>query len=196
MAAVVFVAFLWQDARSCPPAIAPVLRLRPGCHNQCHRPPCTAACAGPGRRKSPGLAEGGTAVYRLALPMPSSCLHPGALESAACAAVQQRLLDQLGQRRAVLRSAVPQALNGKLPCVLRGAGGVQPCLHQCHRKRRPGALACHAVKPAQTGETLLGQRVFIVQRPQQCRCAGGTRALAEATTRWRKIGTVGGQLGR
>ena len=139
--------------------------------------------------EAPGLAEGSTAVlYRLAY-TDARQLRPytqARWSQPPAQLVQQRLLDQLGQRRAVLtlESGAAQArAGGKLPTVLRV--DLEEFSHVFTSATESGGLVrlrATLAEPAQTGETLLGQRVFIVQRPaSSADAAGGTRALAEAT---------------
>ncbi len=107
--------------------------------------------------------------------------------------VQQALRAQLGLRRPVLQDADAAAQardtarGGELPAVLRiELRRIQPPLHQPCRKHRPAAPARHPGRPTPAGETLLGQRVFIVRKPAPTPdAAGGTRALAAARGRWR-----------
>lgn len=139
--------------------------------------------------EAPGLIEGSTAVfYRLAY-ADARQLRPysqARWSQPPVQLVQQRLRDQLGQRRAVLtlESGAAQArAGGKLPAVLRVD------LEEFSQvftspTASAGLLRLRATlaEPAEAGEILLGQRVFIVQRPAaSADAAGGTRALAEAT---------------
>ncbi|OYY29817.1 MAG: hypothetical protein B7X70_05350 [Acidovorax sp. 39-64-12] len=139
--------------------------------------------------EAPGLAEGSTAVlYRLAY-TDARQLRPytqARWSQPPAQLVQQRLLDQLGQRRAVLtlESGAAQArAGGKLPTVLRV--DLEEFSHVFTSATESAGLVrlrATLVEPTQTGETLLGQRVFIIQRPASTAdAAGGTRALAEAT---------------
>jgi cholesterol transport system auxiliary component len=139
--------------------------------------------------EAPGLAEGSTAVlYRLAY-TDARQLRPytqARWSQPPAQLVQQRLLDQLGQRRAVLtlESGAAQArAGGKLPTVLRvDLEEFSQVFTSATESAGLVRLRATLSEPAQTGETLLGQRVFIVQRPaSSADAAGGTRALAEAT---------------
>lgn len=83
----------------------------------------------------------------------------------------------------VPRPAAQARAGGKLPTVLRV--DLEEFSHVfTSATESVGLVRLRATlsEPAQTGETLLGQRVFIVQRPaSSADAAGGTRALAEAT---------------
>ena len=138
-----------------------------------------------------GLAEGSTAVqYRLAY-ADAQQLRPYTLArwtQPPVQLVQQALRAQLGQRRAVLQDADAAAQardtarGGKLPAVLRIE--LEEFSHLfTSPTESTGLLRLRAtlVDPTPAGETLLGQRVFIVQKPAlTADAAGGTRALAEA----------------
>lgn len=139
--------------------------------------------------EAPGLAEGSTAVlYRLAY-ADARQLRPytqARWSQPPVQLVQQRLRDQLGQRRAVLtaESGAAQArASGKLPVVLRvELEEFSQVFTSATESAGLVRLRATLAEPAQAGETLLGQRVFIVQRPAaSADAAGGTRALAEAT---------------
>lgn len=138
-----------------------------------------------------GLAEGSTAVqYRLAY-ADAQQLRPYTLArwtQPPVQLVQQALRAQLGQRRAVLQDADAAAQardtarGGKLPAVLRIE--LEEFSHLFTTPTEStGLLRLRAtlVDPTPAGETLLGQRVFIVQKlALTADAAGGTRALAEA----------------
>ncbi len=138
-----------------------------------------------------GLAEGSTAVqYRLAY-ADAQQLRPYTLArwtQPPVQLVQQALRAQLGQRRPVLQDADAAAQardtarGGKLPAVLRIE--LEEFSHLFTTPTEStGLLRLRAtlVDPTPAGETLLGQRVFIVQKPAlTADAAGGTRALAEA----------------
>ncbi|MBP3979569.1 membrane integrity-associated transporter subunit PqiC [Acidovorax sp. JG5] len=139
--------------------------------------------------EAPGLAEGSTAVlYRLAY-AEARQLRPytqARWSQPPAQLVQQHLRDQLGQRRAVLtaESGAAQArASGKLPVVLRvELEEFSQVFTSATESAGLVRLRATLAEPAQAGETLLGQRVFIVQRPAaSADAAGGTRALAEAT---------------
>ena len=138
-----------------------------------------------------GLAEGSTAVqYRLAY-ADAQQLRPYTLArwtQPPVQLVQQALRAQLGQRRPVLQDADAAAQardtarGGKLPAVLRIE--LEEFSHLfTSPTESTGLLRLRAtlVDPTPAGETLLGQRVFIVQKPAPTPdAAGGTRALAAA----------------
>lgn len=138
-----------------------------------------------------GLVEGSTAVqYRLAY-ADAQQLRPYTLArwtQPPVQLVQQALRTQLGQRRPVLQDADAAAQardtarGGKLPAVLRIE--LEEFSHVFTTPTdSTGLLRLRAtlVDPTPAGETLLGQRVFIVQKPAPTPdAAGGTRALAAA----------------
>ncbi|BEU94733.1 ABC-type transport auxiliary lipoprotein family protein [Acidovorax sp. DW039] len=138
-----------------------------------------------------GLVEGSTAVqYRLAY-ADAQQLRPYTLArwtQPPVQLVQQALRTQLGQRRPVLQDADAAAQardtarGGKLPAVLRIE--LEEFSHVFTAPTdSTGLLRLRAtlVDPTPAGETLLGQRVFIVQKPAPTPdAAGGTRALAAA----------------
>ena len=139
--------------------------------------------------EAPGLTEGSTAVlYRLAY-ADARQLRPytqARWSQPPAQLVQQRLRDQLGQRRAVLtvESGAAQArAGGKLPAVLRvDLEEFSQVFTSATASAGLVRLRATLAEPAANGEILLGQRVFIVQRPAaSADAAGGTRALAEAT---------------
>ena len=139
--------------------------------------------------EAPGLAEGSTAVlYRLAY-AEARQLRPytqARWSQPPAQLVQQHLRDQLGQRRAVLtaESGAAQArASGKLPVVLRvELEEFSQVFTSATESAGLVRLRATLAEPAAAGEILLGQRVFIVQRPAaSADAAGGTRALAEAT---------------
>lgn len=139
--------------------------------------------------EAPGVAEGSTAVlYRLAY-ADARQLRPytqARWSQPPAQLVQQRLRDQLGQRRAVLtaESGAAQArASGKLPVVLRvELEEFSQVFTSATESAGLVRLRATLAEPAAAGEILLGQRVFIVQRPAaSADAAGGTRALAEAT---------------
>lgn len=138
-----------------------------------------------------GLVEGSTAVqYRLVY-ADAQQLRPYTLArwtQPPVQLVQQALRTQLGQRRPVLQDADAAAQardtarGGKLPAVLRIE--LEEFSHVFTTPTdSTGLLRLRAtlVDPTPAGETLLGQRVFIVRKPAlTADAAGGTRALAEA----------------
>ncbi|WP_348688674.1 ABC-type transport auxiliary lipoprotein family protein [Acidovorax soli] len=139
--------------------------------------------------EAPGLVEGSTAVlYRLAY-ADARQLRPyrqARWSQPPAQLVQQRLRDRLGQRRAVLTAdsgAAQARAAGKLPTVLRvELEEFSQVFTSATESAGLVRLRATLAEPAATGETLLGQRVFIVQRPAaSADAAGGTRALVEAT---------------
>ena len=106
--------------------------------------------------------------------------------------VAQDLRDQLGQRRAVLRtedglaaerSASPDGLSGSQPDVLRVR--LEEFSHVFTSETDSvGLIRLRATltEPTAAGEKLHGQRLFVVQQPAaSLDAAGGTQALAEAS---------------
>lgn len=102
--------------------------------------------------------------------------------------VHQALRTRLGQRRAVLRAddalgaARAGGINGSLPDLLRVDLEEFSQVFSSPTDS-VGLLRLRAtlVEPTAAGEKLMGQRVFMVQKPAtSADAAGGTRALAEA----------------
>lgn len=100
--------------------------------------------------------------------------------------LQQDLRSRLGQRRAVLRAEDAQN-------AAREAGAARPAVLRVELEEfsqvftraadSVGLVRLRAtlVEPGAAGDKLLGQRLFIVQKPAaSADAAGGTRALAEA----------------
>lgn len=138
--------------------------------------------------EAPGLAEGSTAVlYRLAY-TDARQLRPytqARWSQPPAQLVQQRLRVHLGQRRAVLtlESGAAQArAGGKLPTVLRvDLEEFSQIFTSTTESAGLVRLRATLSDSAEAGEALLGQRVFVVQRPaSSANAAGGTQALAEA----------------
>lgn len=136
-----------------------------------------------------GVVEGSTAVlYRLAY-ADARQLRPYTLarwSQPPAQLVQQRLREQLGQRRAVLTSesgAAQARVAGKLPAVLRvDLEEFSQVFTSAAESAGLVRLRATLAEPAASGEVLLGQRVFIAQRPAaSADAAGGTQALAEAS---------------
>ena len=107
--------------------------------------------------------------------------------------VAQDLRDQLGQRRAVLRTedglaaertGSPDGLSGSQPDVLRVR--LEEFSHVFNSETESvGLIRLRATltEPTAVGEKLHGQRLFVVQQPaRSLDAAGGTQALAEAST--------------
>ena len=139
--------------------------------------------------EAPGLAEGSTALlYRLAY-ADARQLRPytqARWSQPPAQLVQQRLREQLGQRRAVLTAlggAAQARTDGKRPAVLRvDLEEFSQVFTSTTESAGLVRLRATLAEPAAAGEVLLGQRVFIVQRrAASADAAGGSRALAEAT---------------
>ena len=116
--------------------------------------------------------------------------------------VEQDLRAQLGQRRAVLRTEDGLAAarsantaNSDGVAGLSGLGGSQPDVLRVRLEEfsqvfssaqdSVGLIRLRATltEPTAMGEKLHGQRLFVVQQPaRSADAAGGTRALAEAST--------------
>lgn len=101
--------------------------------------------------------------------------------------VQQRIREHLGLRRAILNTsdaAVQARVANKRPTVLRLE--LEEFSHVFTSATESAGLVrlrATVAEPTHLGENLVGQRVFIVQRPAATAdAAGGTRALAEATS--------------
>ena len=143
---------------------------------------------------APGVPEGSNAVlYRLLYSDAGQQLRPYAQarwSQPPAQLVQQRLREQLGQRRAVLKAddgaaqARDAAQGGRLPVVLRVE------LEEFSQHFASAADSAAVVRLRATvvdltlaGEVLRGQRVFIVRTPARSADApGGVAALAAATT--------------
>ena len=142
---------------------------------------------------APGLPEGSNAVlYRLAY-SDSQQLRPysqARWSQPPAQLVQQRLREQLGQRRAILKAddagaqARDAAQGGALPLVLRTE--LEEFSHVfASPADSAGVVRLRATVVALTpaGESLRGQRVFIARTPaRSADAAGGVAALAEAST--------------
>jgi len=142
--------------------------------------------------EAPGLPEGSNAVlYRLAY-SDSQQLRPysqARWSQPPAQLVQQRLREQLGQRRAILKAddAGAQARNaaqGGQTLVLRTE--LEEFSHLfASPAESAGVVRLRATVVALTpaGESLRGQRVFVARTPaRSADAAGGVAALAEAST--------------
>ncbi|PVY91396.1 cholesterol transport system auxiliary component [Acidovorax sp. 99] len=141
---------------------------------------------------APGLPEGGNAVlYRLAY-ADAQQLRPysqARWSQPPAQLLQQRLREQLGQRRAVLKAddgaaqAREPAQGNKLPLVLRTE--LEEFSHLFTSPSDSAGvvrLRATVVELTPAGESLRGQRVFIVQKPaKSADAAGGVAALAAAS---------------
>ncbi|PJI99546.1 cholesterol transport system auxiliary component [Acidovorax sp. 69] len=143
--------------------------------------------------EAPGLPEGSNAVlYRLAY-ADAQQLRPysqARWSQPPAQLLQQRLREQLGQRRAVLKAddgaaqARDPAQGGKLPLVLRTE--LEEFSHLFTSATDSAGvvrLRATVVELTPAGESLRGQRVFIVQQPaRSADAAGGVAALAAASS--------------
>ena len=144
-----------------------------------------------------GLPEGNNAVlYRLAY-ADAQQLRPYSLarwSQPPTQLLQQRLREQLGQRRAILKAddaaaqARDPAQGGKLPLVLRlELEEFSQIFTSPTESAGVVRLRATLVDLTLAGESLRGQRVFIVQQPARSADApGGVAALADASTQLTK----------
>ena len=136
---------------------------------------------------APGLPEGGNAVlYRLAY-ADAQQLRPYQLarwSQPPTALVLQRLRERLGEQRAIVQPLDrPLAPGSDKPPVVLRLDLEEFSQVFASPERSSGLLRLRATlaEPVPGGERLLGQRVFVVQRPApSADAAGGVRALAEA----------------
>ena len=140
-----------------------------------------------------GVLDGSTAVlYRLAY-ADAQQLRPysqARWSQPPAQLLQQRLREQLGQRRAILKAddgaaqARDPAQGGKLPLVLRVE--LEEFSHLFTSPTESSGvvrLRATVVELTPSGESLRGQRVFIVQQPaKSADAAGGVAALAAASS--------------
>ena len=143
--------------------------------------------------EAPGLPDGSNAVlYRLAY-ADAQQLRPysqARWSQPPAQLVQQRLREQLGQRRAILKAedggalARDAARGGALPPVLRVE--IEEFSHVFTSATGSAGvvrLRATVVDLTRAGESLRGQRVFTVRTPARSPdAAGGVAALAEAST--------------
>ena len=144
--------------------------------------------------EAPGVPDGSNALlYRLAY-SGAQQLRPysqARWSQPPALLVQQRLREELGRSRVILQADDGAALSrnraqgGKLPLVLRGElEGFSHIFTSPAESTGTGRLRATLVDLTPTGESLLGQRVFIVQQPARTADAeGGVAALAEASTK-------------
>ena len=144
--------------------------------------------------EAPGLPEGSNAVlYRLAY-ADAQQLRPysqARWSQPPAQLLQQRLREQLGLRRAVLKAddgaaqARVPAQGGKLPLVLRTE--LEEFSHLFTSPTESAGvvrLRATVVELTPAGESLRGQHVFVVRQPaRSADAAGGVAALADASTR-------------
>lgn len=143
--------------------------------------------------EAPGLPEGSNAVYYRLAYTDSQQLRPysqARWSQPPAQLVQQRLREQLGQRRAILKAddgaaqARDPARGGALPWVLRVE------LEEFSQLFSSPGDSVAAVRMRATlvdltpaGEVLRGQKVFVAQVPaRSADAAGGVQALSEAAT--------------
>jgi len=143
--------------------------------------------------EAPGLPEGSNAVYYRLAYTDGQQLRPysqARWSQPPAQLVQQRLREQLGQRRAILKAddgaaqARDPARGGALPLVLRLE------LQEFSQLFSSPGDSVAAVRMRATlvdltpaGEVLRGQKVFVAQVPaRSADAAGGVQALSEAAT--------------
>ena len=143
--------------------------------------------------EAPGLPEGSNAVLYRLMYADSQQLRPysqARWSQPPAQLLQQRLREQLGQRRAVLKAddaaaqARDPAQGSRLPSVLRVE--VEEFSHVFTQPADSAGvvrLRATVVDLTLAGESLRGQRVFIARTPaRSADAAGGVAALAEAST--------------
>ena len=143
--------------------------------------------------EAPGLPEGSNAVYYRLAYTDGQQLRPysqARWSQPPAQLVQQRLREQLGQRRAILKAddgaalAREPAQGNKLPLVLRTE--LEEFSHLFTSPSDSAGvvrLRATVVELTPSGESLRGQRVFIVQQPaKSADAAGGVGALAAASS--------------
>ena len=143
--------------------------------------------------EAPGLPEGSNAVYYRLAYTDGQQLRPysqARWSQPPAQLVQQRLREQLGQRRAILKAddgaaqAREPAQGNKLPLVLRTE--LEEFSHLFTGPSDSAGvvrLRATVVELTPSGESLRGQRVFIVQQPaKSANAAGGVAALAAASS--------------
>ena len=144
--------------------------------------------------EAPGLPEGSNAVYYRLAYTDGQHLRPysqARWSQPPAQLVQQRLREQLGQRRAILKAddgaaqARDPARGGKLPLVLRVE--LEEFSHLFTSPTESAGvvrLRATVVELTPAGESLRGQHVFVVRQPaRSADAAGGVAALADASTR-------------
>ena len=143
--------------------------------------------------EAPGLPEGSNAVYYRLAYTDGQQLRPysqARWSQPPAQLVQQRLREQLGQRRAILKAddgaaqAREPAQGNKLPLVLRTE--LEEFSHLFTSPSDSAGvvrLRATVVELTPSGESLRGQRVFIGQQPaKSADAAGGVAALAAASS--------------
>ena len=142
---------------------------------------------------APGLPEGSNAVLYRLMYADTQQLRPysqARWSQPPAQLVQQRLREQLGQRRAILKAddaaaqARDPAQGSRLPSVLRVE--LEEFSHVFTSAADSAGvvrLRATVVDLALAGEVLRGQRVFIVRTPaRSADAAGGVAALSDAST--------------
>ncbi|KQO24572.1 ABC-type transport auxiliary lipoprotein family protein [Acidovorax sp. Leaf78] len=142
---------------------------------------------------APGLPEGSNAVLYRLMYADTQQLRPysqARWSQPPAQLVQQRLREQLGQRRAILKAddaaaqARDSAQGSRLPSVLRVE--LEEFSHVFTSATDSAGvvrLRATVVDLALAGEVLRGQRVFIVRTPaRSADAAGGVAALSDAST--------------
>ena len=142
---------------------------------------------------APGVPEGINAVLYRLMYADTQQLRPysqARWSQPPAQLVQQRLREQLGQRRAILKAddaaaqARDPAQGNRLPSVLRVE--IEEFSHVFTSATESAGvvrLRATVVDLTLTGEALRGQRVFIVRTPARTADApGGVAALSDATT--------------
>ncbi|KQO26354.1 hypothetical protein ASF11_01185 [Acidovorax sp. Leaf76] len=142
---------------------------------------------------APGLPEGSNAVLYRLMYADTQQLRPysqARWSQPPAQLVQQRLREQLGQRRAILKAddaaaqARDPAQGSRLPSVLRVE--LEEFSHVFTSATDSAGvvrLRATVVDLALAGEVLRGQRVFIVRTPaRSADAAGGVAALSDAST--------------
>jgi cholesterol transport system auxiliary component len=142
---------------------------------------------------APGLPEGSNAVLYRLMYADTQQLRPysqARWSQPPAQLVQQRLREQLGQRRAILKAddaaaqARDPAQGSRLPSVLRVE--LEEFSHVFTSATDSAGvvrLRATVVDLTLSGEALRGQRVFIVRTPaRSADAAGGVAALSDAST--------------
>lgn len=141
--------------------------------------------------EAPGLPDGSSAVlYRLAY-ADARQLHPyshARWSQPPAQLLQQQLREQIGRRRAVLKAddGAAQSRGATRSGHLLLRVELEEFSHLFNSPTQSAGvvrLRATMVERTPTGESLRGQRVFIMQKPaRSADAAGGVAALAEAST--------------
>ena len=170
-----------------PPARPQLYDLGPGPATAAAAPATALPALALADMDAPGGAGSGTAVvYRLAY-ADAQQLRPYQLarwSQPPTALVLQRLRERMGEQRAIVQPLDrPLAPGSDKPPVVLRLDLEEFSQVFASPERSSGLLRLRATlaEPLPGGERLLGQRVFVVQRPApSADAAGGVRALAEA----------------